>query len=826
MINFDLQLFGGKGGGSRTTNITTEPRVYNVQVQTSCYGRPIPIIFGTQKTAGNIIDYMDFTAHEHRKETTTTTGGGKGGGKKNVMTNVEIWYTYTVALDISLCDCFGTDLSQGVLTRSGQAYNVWQGSDFSNLADLNLSTMLNNVWSYTATAHPDRSSSYNGNLRAVGVFDLGKNTALPNLKFALSVYDAYDNKRTINGWRPSAVIYDLLFGEECGLDLPRSLTDKTEFEVGYIEGTKSVNHLNYAIDNNIVYNLLLAEQQTAASVLLSLLSASLYVMWFSQDRVRLTCISETTGATYEPYLDSKADIDLSMMLEINSGEFIEVEQIAEDDRYNSVKAEYCDAQFELNTDIVTVQDAGEIARRGLREASLVNLKFITDKKLAQETLQKMSQQILYGERRYYVKLPIQFAWLDPADIVTLTIPEFDWQKKKFRIWSMTYNEEWTISLKLGEVGEGITRTDVERTQATGGEKVNTYFAPDNTEKVWYIPTPQALSGGSYYGWLTASSSSLNWGGCSVWLSVDGTNYKRIGYLTGKPRAGYTTSTLPAYDTGLKKDTANTLGVDFSDNQSNFQSTTDADVDLFGTLSYIGGEFIAYRNANVTSAYNYNFSTMWRGIYGSPNKSHSIGTDFVRMDFGAMLQYQFTGNDIGKTVYVKCPAVNNTLTYEQSLADVTPFTITITTQILNICDVNRDGYIHNNTQYTSGVLELDGTSTNGDCETIQYSVGNVGLLAGSYTSFAKDTTPDPSGSIVIYSSVSLDGGNTWSAWSGVLVNGSSIDGLTVGSNITSSCLIRYWVKFTSSSVGVSQQLLNLSCTLVSYAGSASTVTINF
>ena len=77
-------------GGTKTLS-QEAPRLSSLQLQTATFGSPIPIVFGTTRISGNVIDYIDFTAYAH---TSTQKTGGKGG--KTAITSTT--YTYTVAM--------------------------------------------------------------------------------------------------------------------------------------------------------------------------------------------------------------------------------------------------------------------------------------------------------------------------------------------------------------------------------------------------------------------------------------------------------------------------------------------------------------------------------------------------------------------------------------------------------------------------------------------------------------------------------------------------------------------------------------------------------
>ena len=173
----------------KTKTITNSAsRVSSFNVNQSSYGLPIKIVFGTTVVAPVLIDYMDFTAIEHRE----TQRSGKGG--KTKTTNIT--YTYTVATDMAL--------AEGVCTGVGKVY---ADSKTTDLTALNLTffgghiggsevransiSTLNNMyakeeqfpWGYMVTNHPDHALVYGGVCHVAGVLDLGESPSMPNYNF-------------------------------------------------------------------------------------------------------------------------------------------------------------------------------------------------------------------------------------------------------------------------------------------------------------------------------------------------------------------------------------------------------------------------------------------------------------------------------------------------------------------------------------------------------------------------------------------------------------------------------------------------------------------
>lgn len=76
------------------------PRLSDLSVQSSAYGEPIPIVYGSVRIAGNII--WSAGIQEHKKEEDVGGGGGKGGGGGGGGTRTT--YSYTVSFAVGVCE--------------------------------------------------------------------------------------------------------------------------------------------------------------------------------------------------------------------------------------------------------------------------------------------------------------------------------------------------------------------------------------------------------------------------------------------------------------------------------------------------------------------------------------------------------------------------------------------------------------------------------------------------------------------------------------------------------------------------------------------------
>lgn len=94
--SIDNAIFG------RTTKLKPYqgPRLADLAVQSSTYGKMIPVIYGTVRIGGNII--WSRPIKETATTTTQTSGGGKGGGGKVSQTSTT--YSYSITLAIGICE--------------------------------------------------------------------------------------------------------------------------------------------------------------------------------------------------------------------------------------------------------------------------------------------------------------------------------------------------------------------------------------------------------------------------------------------------------------------------------------------------------------------------------------------------------------------------------------------------------------------------------------------------------------------------------------------------------------------------------------------------
>ena len=123
------------------------------------------------------------------------------------------------------------------------------------------------------------------------------------------------------------------------------------------------------------------------------------------------------------------------------------------------------------------------------------------------------------------------------------------------------------------------------------------------------------------------------------------------------------------------DAANTLSVDLMISAGALESVTATQAAALSTLCYVDGELLAYTNANLTSAYHYDLTNLYRGQYGTPSAAHATGTKFMRLD-GSVVAFVIDSSYVGKTAYIKLLSFNLLGGGVQNLANVQPTIYTV------------------------------------------------------------------------------------------------------------------------------------------------------
>lgn len=137
---------GGMVGGLVDPQVIEQqgPRMSDTKMQFSSWGTMIPIVYGSMRMAGNVID-----ASEIRETSTTSSEGGKGGPEVETTT-----YSYDVDLAVGLCEgeIFGI---RKIWAYGNLIYNVGEDADIQTLIASQENQKSFRVYTGSETQMPD-----------------------------------------------------------------------------------------------------------------------------------------------------------------------------------------------------------------------------------------------------------------------------------------------------------------------------------------------------------------------------------------------------------------------------------------------------------------------------------------------------------------------------------------------------------------------------------------------------------------------------------------------------------------------------------------------
>lgn len=139
-MGFILGLFGGKSH-------KTQPTIASgLQLQSSTYGQPVPIVYGATRGAPNVMWYGDFVATPQPSSSGSGGKGGVGGGGGGKGGGGSTAYTYQTAVQLGLCE--------GPITGVGDVYVGKATQDLASLSlTLSTGTYPQSPWSYLIANH-------------------------------------------------------------------------------------------------------------------------------------------------------------------------------------------------------------------------------------------------------------------------------------------------------------------------------------------------------------------------------------------------------------------------------------------------------------------------------------------------------------------------------------------------------------------------------------------------------------------------------------------------------------------------------------------------
>lgn len=655
-------------GSSSKTNTPPTPAA-QLRIQTSIAGRPVPIGWGLQRLAGNLIWYGDFVAIP---QSSPAASGGKGGGGSSQPISS---YTYQAAVAIGLCE----GPINGILS-------VWVQATAASLADYNLTEFSGaygqGTWGYMDSLHPGESLDYRGlAYLAAGPMPLGSSDSLPSLTFevAFNISTAYAGVPDAD---PSAAIADYLTNANYGAGFPSAFL-----------GDLSL-YRSYCLAAGLVVSDALTDQKAANTYLADLLAATNAEFVWASGLLTIVPYGDAgpiagNGYSYTPpsvplfslgdddFMKNSGTSSIGVSAYTNDDPVICVQK-RRSDALNDVKVEYLDRTNAYNPTIVEAKDDASITAWGLRPSDVNAWHFFALASAATMSaqLQLARQQVL---NQYTFTLDQRYIVLDPMDLIEISDAALGLVNAPVRIIEITENQEdSSLTFVVEDYFQQTTVIPAYGSQANAGFSKDINFAPGPVNAPLIFEPPVDLTGGALQVMIAASGSSPSlWGGCQVWISTDGATFRQIGVIEGAARQGVLAAPLPL---GADPDLADTLTVDLTMSAGQLISGTQADADGDVTACWVandaaGGEVVSYETATLTGASHYALTYLRRGQYATRIAAHAAGDGFARLD-SAIFTYDYPSTLIGQTITVKLVGFNLYGGGLEDISTVTPYTYTI------------------------------------------------------------------------------------------------------------------------------------------------------
>jgi hypothetical protein len=650
-----------------TTISTSETKVEALNLQSSAYGVTIPVVYGVNRIAGNMLWYGDFKATAH---TDVKTTGGKGGGGGGVTTETTT-YTYSASVVLGLCE---GPVSASMLLWRGKKYYVGGPPDIG--ASVATGALAQAVWPYLSTTFSGQALGYSGVAYMYAQdYQLGASAQVENHNFQITGIGAF--AYGVADANPPDVLLDLLTNTRYGAGFPAA------------QLPAMTNWSNYCRAAGLLLSPALTTQMPAAEFVARLCRFSNTAVLWTTGGLKFLPYGDTAltnlGATYTPNLTPLFDLTDDDFTPNEGDDPIKVTRKPQADAFNSVRLDFNNRANSYNGDVAEAKDSASIDAFGPRPLPVIKADWICDPWVARQVAQLVLQREQFVRNTYAFSLPWTRVMLEPMDLVTLTDSYLGYNKLVVRITAVTEDAEGNLSVLAEDFPQGIAHAAAYTSQAGVGFQHNYNADPGSVAAPMFFEAPIERTTTGLEVYAAIRGPSANWGGCRVWTSLDGNNYKDSGLIHGGARFGTITGPV----------SAGNLPVAIAASQLISGSASDSA--QLATLCYVGGanpEYLAYTTATLTSALNYTLAGLTRGAYGSNPSlaSHTAGEPFARVDDAIAKSGSLDLGLIGQTLYFKFTSFNIYGAAEQSLASATAYPYLIVGSMANLPPPPFDNYL--------------------------------------------------------------------------------------------------------------------------------------
>jgi hypothetical protein len=541
-------------------------------------------------------------------------------------------------------------------------------------------------WSYLTSRHPEAAIGYTEvAIVASSAMDLGSNGEIPNYSFEIA--GPYQFGAGIVDCDPADCISAILADPFFGIDFPTScFGDWTQAS-------------NFWVANSFFISPLYESQSTVASMISPILEAGMTATFWSEGKLKLVPYGDTSaagnGQIYVPNTQPVVDLDDTCF--IGDG-LVKTTRSPWQDAYNKVQVSWSNRLNGYTAEPTTEQDDAAIQRYGLRAETPQNWDFICTLAAAQFAANLRVKRSVNIRGNSTVKLKSKFSFLEPMDLVTLTVPELGWFKKPVRLTKVVDNPADGVDVTFEDFPWGTAQPTLYAKQTGLGFKPNAGQAdPGNTAALIFEATNRLGMQKGNVLYIFVSGQTPDWGGCYILSSFDGVKYDdvnggqpitspaRIGTLVGSLAAGVADPDTSSFQVKMSSAGAvlpNMSSADFAQLVSMCVLIDISDNNPF--------ELLAYKNATLVDKDTFQLDTLHRGLFGTSNAAHSAGESFARLD-QASFQFQYDPSYYGQTIFFKFPSFNTVGGRPQPISQASVYSFALPGNSPGALDINTGIY---------------------------------------------------------------------------------------------------------------------------------------
>ena len=682
-----------KGGSGRTRANEIPTPDFTLRIQTSVQGRPRMLVYGQTRVSGNILTTNNLHGILGISGTQHGVAGGKGGmmGKGGGVPSFSWSWYYFIDMIIGFGSVPLIDIptiwngsAVGVINDQSCFYN---NPNYASLTNTTITALYGQIgagptvaggtgetappgaslfggdyaqspWPYMVSSNPGIALAYRGEAYvAWESTSLGTSANIPSYNFEVTSSISYDIPSLGPDANPRDVLVDYLTNPDHGVPSFSSswLADLTSYR-------------DYCRATSMLVSIAENDSRDAASFLSELVKMTNSTFVWSSGLLSVVPYGDVAvtgnGTTWTPNVTPVYSLTDNDFLPNQGGSMsgspppVIVTRKPRSEIVNHMRLEYLPRSYFYNAEVIDIVDEAAIETYGLERISDMRQGHMFSLDAAARSSAALLLQREQIVASYVFTVGRRFIMLDPMDIVTISDANLGLANFAVRIQEIQENSDGTLTITAEEFTGTVTAPRY-GTQSSLGSVLNYNVSPGQALAPIIFEPPDALANGLEI-WMGVCGQSPDvWGGADVYVSYDDVNYTKVGTVSGPSRMGKLSASLATIAAAVSPptiDSTHTLSVDLSESKNQLLSGSMADLQAANMLAYVDGELLSYQTATLTGAYQYNLTTLNRGLYESTISSHASGKDFLRLD-QSVFRLSYTPDRIGSIVYIKFRSFN-------------------------------------------------------------------------------------------------------------------------------------------------------------------------